>query len=209
MSDDATVPAALPLSLLEAIRNLDTPMGDGLEALADEMVTRRLGLSATVAARIARYRELVARDEGVPEDDLVSVLRLVGRRADSALAFADAGRRAARHAVHTRARTAQRLARTLPRVVGGRIAARAARRLIDVWFGGALDLAAGDGEITMANPVAVTAMPDGGACAFYGAAFNELLRCVTGFEGAVFHEACRGRGDAACVWRAHRAGEYE
>ena len=39
----AAVPALLPLSLLEAIRNLDTPVEDGLDELAEEIVVRRLG----------------------------------------------------------------------------------------------------------------------------------------------------------------------
>ena len=53
----AAVPALIPLSLLEAIRNLDTPVEDGLDELAEEIVVRRLGLSPTVAAQIQRYRQ--------------------------------------------------------------------------------------------------------------------------------------------------------
>ena len=39
------VHAIIPLSLLEALRNLDTPVEDGLEELAGEIVSKRLGLS--------------------------------------------------------------------------------------------------------------------------------------------------------------------
>ena len=56
MSADA-VHAILPLSLLEAMRNLDTPIDDGLAELAGEMVAKRLGLSTTVASQIERYRQ--------------------------------------------------------------------------------------------------------------------------------------------------------
>ena len=70
----------MPLSLLEAIRNLDTPLEDGLHDMAPEQDPRRLGLSATVAAQIRRYAEQVERDESVPRDEAVSVFRLVGRR---------------------------------------------------------------------------------------------------------------------------------
>src|SRR5688572_25922384 len=52
-----TVAALIPLSLLEALRNLDTPVEDGMEELAEEIVVRRLGLSPTVAAQIQRYRQ--------------------------------------------------------------------------------------------------------------------------------------------------------
>jgi hypothetical protein len=93
-----TVPAILPLSLLEAIRNLDTPVEDGLEELAEEIVVRRLGLSPTVAAQIQRYRQAAEREGRVYLDEAVSVLRLVGRRPDAPLVFADGGRRAARYA---------------------------------------------------------------------------------------------------------------
>jgi hypothetical protein len=61
----------------------------------------------------------------------------------------------------------------------------------------------------MAEPLSIVAMPDGGACAFYGAAYGELLRLLTGFEGAMLHDRCRSRGDDACVWRCAAAEVYE
>jgi hypothetical protein len=100
----AAVPAILPLSLLEAIRNLDTPVEDGLDELASEIVVRRLGLSPTVAAQIQRYRAAADKDGTVDLDEVVSVIRLVSRRPDAALVFADAGRRAARYAARSRGR---------------------------------------------------------------------------------------------------------
>ena len=60
------VPAFIPLSLLEALRNLDTPQDDGLAEIADEVVSKRFGLSNTVAAQIERYQEGVEdRQESV------------------------------------------------------------------------------------------------------------------------------------------------
>ena len=50
-------------------------------------------------------------------DEAVSVLRLVGRRADAPLVFADAGRRAARYAARVHARPAWTFSRV---VAGGR-----------------------------------------------------------------------------------------
>ena len=58
------VHAIIPMSLLEALRNLDTPVEDGLEELAGEIVSKRLGLSATVAAQITRYQEAARRGTG-------------------------------------------------------------------------------------------------------------------------------------------------
>ena len=42
-----------------------------------------------------------------------------------------------------------------------------------------------------------------------GAAYGELLRRLTGFEGAMLHERCRARGDEACVWQSAAAEIYE
>ena len=75
-----SVPTIIPMSLLEALRNLDTPVEDGLEELAGEIVAKRLGLSSTVAAQIARYQDQVRRGEPVSVDEAVSVFRLAGRR---------------------------------------------------------------------------------------------------------------------------------
>lgn len=204
-----SIPAILPLSLLEAIRNLDTPVEDGLEVLAEEMVSRRLGLSSTVAAQIARYKESTARAGTVAADELVSVFRLVGRRPDAALVFADAGRRAARYAVRAGAGSTPTALKMSPGPVRQRLARRAVRRLSREYFQGELAPKTELPELRMPAPLSITAMPDGAACAFYGAVFGELLRTLTNFEGAMVHEHCQGRGDPACIWRAHPAGGYE
>jgi len=196
-----TVPALIPLSLLEAIRNLDTPVEDGLEELAEEIVTRRLGLSPTVAAQIQRYRQAAEREGRVYLDEAVSVLRLVGRRPDAALVFADGGRRAARYAARGRRAPRPGLARRMAQ----RAAAGIARRV----FGGELRPGPEGSEVRMAEPLSVLALPDGAACAFYGAAYGELLRLLTAFEGAMLHERCRSRADDACVWRCAVAEVYE
>ncbi|MGI9041466.1 MAG: hypothetical protein ACR2HK_10310 [Gemmatimonadales bacterium] len=209
MSTPSSVPALIPLSLLEAIRNLDAPVEDGLEELAEEMVVRRLGLSPTVAAQIQRYRQAAERDGSVELDEAVSVLRLVGRRPDAELGFADAGRRAARYAIRSSGRSARTLARVSPSTVGRRIALRSATRVAHAMFGGELRPRAPGSEVRMHDPLSIIALPDGAGCVFYGAAYGELLRSLTAFEGAMLHEHCRSRGDEACVWGAVAAEVYE
>ncbi len=209
MPTSSAVPAAIPLSLLEAIRNLDTPVEDGLDELAEEMAVRRLGLSPTVAAQIQRYKQAAARDGGVDVDEAISVLRLVGRRADAPLVFADAGRRAARYATRAHARPSWTLARVTAGGVTRRLAQRSAGHLARRSFGGELRSAAEGIEVRMAEPLSFKALPDGSACAFYGSAYGELLRRMTGFEGAMLHERCRGRGHDACVWQTAAAEIYE
>ena len=64
-------------------------------------------------------------------------------------------------------------------------------------------------EIRMTAPLSIVAAPGGEACLFYGAAYQELLRLITGFEGALLHEGCLSRGQPACVWRTAEAEVYE
>lgn len=195
------------MSLLEALRNLDTPVEDGLEELSGEIVNKRLGLSHTVAAQIARYQEAVKKGETVSLDEAISVFRLAGRRPDAPLVFADAGRRAARYAAkgglgHA---AASIFPGALGRSMGGRAATSAARRVLGV------DLQVGESgaEAINSTTLSILALPDGAGCAFYGAALAELLRVLTGFEGAMVHERCRGRGDESCRWRATAVGGYD
>jgi hypothetical protein len=90
-----------------------------------------------------------------------------------------------------------------------RIAQRSATRLARRIFAG--DLHAGqDGiAVRMPDPLSFKALPDGSACAFYGAAYGELLRRLTGFEGAMLHERCRALGHDACLWQSAAAELYE
>ncbi len=200
MTARSTVPALIPLSLLQALRNLDAPLDDGLEELAGEMVAKRFGLSETVAAQIERYEELVERGDEVPRDEALGVLRLVGRRADAQLAFADAGRRAARHAAKAAGRGARTLIKVAPggmsRRVGFRTAARAASRTLGVELRGAGRAV----EARVPDSLTIAAMPDGEACGYVGSMLAELLRLLAGMEGAMTHDRCRSRGDAVCVW---------
>ena len=204
-----TVAALIPLSLLEALRNLDTPVEDGLDELAEEIVVRRLGLSPTVAAQIQRYRQTAERGGTVDLDEVLSVIRLVGRRPDAPLVFADAGRRAARYAARTRGRSSRTLARMSPTGMGLRITLRSVARLVRTIFDGELDFRPPAVEFKMAAPLSIVALPGGEACLFYGSAYLELLRGLTGFEGALLHESCRSRGDDACFWRTATAEVYE
>jgi hypothetical protein len=209
VSISPAVPALIPLSLLEAIRNLDTPVEDGLDELAGEIAVRRLGLSPTVAAQIQRYRQATERDNSVDADEAISVIRLVGRRSDAQLAFADAGRRAARYASRVHARPAWTLSRATTQGLTRRLAQRSASQLARRVFASELRPADAGIQVRMVDPLSVRALPDGSACAFYGAAYGELLRRLTGFEGAMLHEGCKAQGQDACVWQSAAAVVYE
>jgi len=184
------VHSIVPLAVLEAVKNLDTPVEDGLTEFADELLVKRLGLSDTVQMQLAEFEQLVRKDARVDDSHVEALLRLVGRRPDADLVFADAGRRAARRAVK--------------RMFGvvrlfGHVAARRAARAV---LGAEL---AWDHRMPVARVtdlIAIQATPDGAACGFYGAGLVELLRLLVGYEGAMVHVACRARGGTDCEWRA-------
>ena len=130
-----------------------------------------------------RYREQVRAGGEVSDDEALAVFRLVGRRPDAALVYADAGRRAARYA-------AKRLRRWHPGVDRRRHrAARAwrwrygrrrgsARR----WLLADLQVSEGTIRCEMADSLGFRARDDGTGCQFYTAAFAELLRQVGDLE---------------------------
>lgn len=191
----------LPLALLEAIRRLDSPSDEDIAEYVDELLKKRLGLSETVAAQIARYESAVKRDGSVRGDELEQIFRLVGRRTDAALAFADSGRRAARRGMSRLSVLSRWSSRRLPRGMRRSIGFRAARSVADEVFGIALLKDGKDAVAALSHNIAVRATPDGSACGFYAAAIAELLRQLVDFEGTMTHPSCRGRGDARCEWR--------
>lgn len=192
------VHSIVPLSVLEAVRNLDTPVEDGLHEFAEELLAKRLGLSATVAMQLAQYQALARRGARVDRDLVEALLRLVGRRPDADLVFADAGRRAARHAARHLSLVSRMAARAAPRSLGYTLARGAARRVL----GGELRREAHVPVARVTDGIAVKATPDGAACGFYAAGFAELLRVLAGYEGAMLHTVCRATGGDRCEWRA-------
>lgn len=205
----ASVPAILPLALLEAVQNIDTPADDGLGALEHELASKRLGLSPTVAAQVKRYRERAESGESVELEEAQAVFRLVGRRPDAELVFADAGRRAARWAARRQGAASRALGALTPGRFGLHVRVGAAGALARRWLLADLRRADALARCEMEDSLALQARPDGAGCQFHTAALGELLRLVVKVEGAMVHEACRGRGDARCLWRAARAEGYD
>jgi len=204
-----TIPSLIPQSLLEALRNLDTPIDDGLNELAGETVSKRLGLSKTVAEQIERYKYDASQGVGVSREEAISVFRLVGRRPDAELVYADAGRRTARYAVRAAGLGTRILRavspRSLRRRIGVRQASKAARRVLGL----ELEMRHGLPEVRLTESLATAAGFTGTGCRYYSAVLAELLRLTSGFEGAMVHERCRSRGEDHCHWRAVEAGDYE
>jgi len=183
------------------MRNLDSPTDEEAAEYVDELLKKRLGLSDTVAAQIARYDLGVKRGRPVGGPEFEQILRLGGRRPDAALVFADGGRRAARRAIAGLSLASRLGARYLPRFLRRAIGFRAARRCLRAVFAVGLTREEGAIVASVADGLAVRATPDGAACGFYAAAVAELLRQLTCFDGAMVHARCGARGDDRCEWR--------
>ena len=192
------VHSIVPLAVLEAVKNLDTPVEDGLTEFAEELLVKRLGLSPTVAMQLTEFEQMVRKDVRVESPNVEALLRLVGRRPDADLVFADAGRRAARRAVRRLSGMSRLAAHAAPRLFGHLAARRAARDVLGADLGREQRLPVA----RVTDPIAIQATPDGAACGFYGAGLVELLRLLVGYEGAMLHVACRARGEPGCEWRA-------
>jgi hypothetical protein len=204
-SPPADTHSILPLAVLEAMRNLDSPTDEEAAEYVDELLKKRLGLSDTVAAQIARYDLGVKRGRPVSEGEFEQILRLAGRRPDAALVFADAGRRAARRALARLPMLTRWGARYLPRFARRAVGFRGARRCVREVFAGSLVREDGATLARVAHRLPVRATADGAACGFYAAALAELLRQLTSFDGAVAHPRCCARGDERCEWRTSDA----
>jgi len=68
----ATVDALLPLSLLEAVRDVDTPSDLDAE-FVDELRNKRFGLSDTVYTQIRRYTESVRKRHRTAQEESVAL----------------------------------------------------------------------------------------------------------------------------------------
>ena len=209
MTPPETIHALIPQSLLEALRNLDTPLDDGLNELAEETVSKRLGLSTTVAQQIERYRETSEDDGQVPAEEAISVFRLVGRRPDATLVYSDAGRRAARYAARAAGVGTKVLLGVSPGALKRHFGIRSAARVASKLLGLEINLRSGNPQVRLKESLATRAGYPGPGCYFYSAVIAELLRVASGFEGAMIHERCRALGDDHCFWRATEAGGYE
>lgn len=194
------------LSLLESMREIDLPSEDDPVEYENEVGARRLGANKTIADQIERYRALVNKDGTVSDEEILSIMRLCGRRPDSALVFSDAGRRAAALAVEGMSRRTRIGLRILPAGLRDELEWSATRRLALKVFGIVL---LRENEHATAHPsgssFGAEATADGSACEFFGSGVAALLRAFKDFEGAVTHDECVVRSDPRCAWRTRLA----
>lgn len=198
----ATVDPLLPLSLLEAVRNVDTPQGDLEAEFVAELRNKRLGLSDTVHAQIKRYGEAVRRQHRPAHDEAVALAKLIGRRPDAEAVFRSAGRHLAREAYLTLSGAVRRTIILLPSLLARPLALRHARRIAARYFDGRIKRVGNYLMLAVDESVTIDTAPRAAGCTYYEAGLRELLRLLIGGAGSVEHVRCASRGEGQCEWRA-------
>lgn len=200
MSD--TVDALLPLSFLEAVRNVDSPVEDFEAELVGDLRNKRLGLSDTVYMQIRRFNDAVKRGQRASLDEAVGLARLLGRRPDAEAVFRAAGRHLAVEAYRTIGGVPRRLMRLLPGFVARPLALRHSRRIARRYLNGRISRVGAHVYLEVERSVTQGTAPRSVGCTYYEAGLKELLRLLVNSAGAVEHVRCRSRGEGACAWRA-------
>ena len=198
----ATVDALLPLSLLEAVRNVDTP-ADSFEAeYVDELRNKRLGLSDTIYSQIRRHTEAVKRGRRIPQEEAVALAKLIGRRPDAEAIFRAAGKYLARESYHTISPVTRKILRVIPAALARPIALKRTRKITARYLNATVRRVGNFLLLEVPRSVTLDTAPSGIGCTFYEATLKELLRMLIGSIGAVDHVRCASRAEGTCEWRA-------
>ncbi len=197
----STVDALLPLSLLEAVRDVDKPV-DLDHEFVDELRNKRLGLSDTVYLQIKRYADSVRKGQRAQHDESVALARLIGRRPDAEAVFRAAGRYLAREAYRTINPITRRMLRILPSVMARPLALRRTRAIALRYANGTVRRVGGYVLLDVPRSVTLNTAPGSIGCAYYEAMLRELLALMIGGIGSVDHVRCAGRDEGSCEWRA-------
>ena len=197
----STVDALLPLSLLEAVRDVDKP-ADLDSEFVDELRNKRLGLSDTVYLQIKRYAEAVRKGQRAQHDESVALAKLIGRRPDADAVFRAAGQYLARESYRTINPVSRRMIRILPSMLARPLALRRTRTIAQRYLNGSVKRVGGYVLLDVPNSVTLNTGPGTVGCTYYEAMLRELLALLIGGVGSVDHVRCAGRGEGTCEWRA-------
>lgn len=120
--------------MLETVRDLDRPLGAAEAEYVPELLNKRLGMTDTVFAQIRRYMTAVERGDGVRNDEVAALSRLLARRPDASDVFRTAGERIATVAYRRLSGVRRGVIRYSPRFLSRPIARRQARRIETRYF---------------------------------------------------------------------------
>ena len=202
----ATVDALLPLSLLEAVRDVDTPEGVLEAEFVDELRNKRFGLSDTVYSQIKRYTEAMRRNVRTPQDEAIALARLIGRRPDAEAVLRAAGRFLAREAYKTVSPVTRGTLKVMPSMIAKPLAFRRARKIAHRYLNANVRRVGQFLLLEVPRSVTLGVAPGSIGCSFYESTLRELMRLLIGSTGAVEHTRCEGRGEGSCEWRADWRG---
>jgi predicted hydrocarbon binding protein len=198
----ATIDPLLPLSLLEAVRFIDSPQDDFEAEFVQELRNKRFGLSETVYAQIRRYNDAVKRRQRSDEGETRALAKLIGRRPDAEAVFRSAGRHLAKETYLTVSPVRRRALMVLPAVAARPMALRTVRRIVHRYHNASISRVGASVILEVHLSMTLDAAPRLAGCAYYEAFFRELLRLLIGGTGAAEHVRCAGRGEGSCQWRA-------
>jgi predicted hydrocarbon binding protein len=198
----ATVDALLPLSLLEAMRTVDTPIWEEDAEYVGELRSKRLGLSDTVYAQIRRYTEAARRRERLPLEEATGIARLVGRRPDAEQVFRDGGELLAERTYNRIPALARWTIRFSPSIISRPMAFRHARRVARRYYNGSVERVGSFVILSVPESATVGTAPGNAGCAYYASALGGLLGRLLHGGGQIEHVRCAERGDGPCQWRA-------
>lgn len=197
-----TVNARIPLSLLEAIRRIDTPEDQGETEYVAELRNKRFGLSDTVYTQIRRYEDAMKRGLQIPFAEAEGLGTLIGRRPDSDQLFRNAGSILAADVYRAISPTRRSTMRILPGFLSRPMALKQLTVMAERILGGSLERAGSFISLRVPESVTVNGTTNSGGCVFYEAAIRDLLEILTGAGAQVEHVQCAQRGEGACEWRA-------
>jgi predicted hydrocarbon binding protein len=198
----ATVDALLPLSLLEAVRNVDTPSDQFDAEYVDELRNKRLGLSDTIYVQIKRHSEAARKGHRIGQDEAIALARLIGRRPDAEDVFRAAGRYMGRQAYKTISPVSRKMMRLLPSAIARPLAYRRAKKIASRYLNGNMRRVGSFLLLEVPRSITLNTAPGGVGCTYYEASLRELLLLLIGSIGAVEHVRCTARGEGTCEWRA-------
>lgn len=192
----------MPLSLLEAVRDVDTPSDQFDAEYVDELRNKRLGLSNTIYAQIKRHSEAVKKGQRTAQDEAIALAKLIGRRPDAEAVFRAAGRYLAAESYQTISPVTRKLLRVLPGALARPIAYRRARRIAARYLNGNVRRVGGFLLLEVPRSITLGTAPASIGCTYYESTLRELLRLLVGAIGTVEHTRCAGRHEGSCEWRA-------
>ncbi|MBA3341324.1 MAG: hypothetical protein H0T48_05765 [Gemmatimonadaceae bacterium] len=196
------VHARIPLSLLEAIRRIDTPADEAETEYVQELRNKRLGLSDTVYEQIRRYSDAVKRGHQIPFAEASALGTLIGRRTDADALFESAGSIFAKDVYESISSPVRAVIRSVPGMLARPLAVRQLETIAVRYLGGTLHRTGGFLTLQIPESVTVAGAPRSGGCVFYESALRELLRLLVGSSAHVDHVQCSQSGAGKCEWRA-------